>query len=489
MTVRPAMLRLGDDVELRGVIYRHTALDGDVAMLAVAGEAPVAIKVGSLLADETFRIVGTRPTRRRITGPSMLFDSLPADVQEKARWMEDHMTEVLDGVPCNADTGQTAKRTFDVARTSLRQREQAKLAELHELGETMSIGSLQRLRHAYEKKGVLGLVDRRLIRQTPLAGRTDQRVVDAILSVLEANTHQSSGTTDRLMRQVGKQLEAAYGPVIVTLPSRATFHRLIGKLAEGRHATGSARTRRTLAQQPEGPFGAVYPVRPGELMQIDSTPLDIAVELDDGVIGRVELTAMVDIATRSIPAAVVRPATKAVDAALLLARCLTPELMRPGWAQAASMAASALPYRSMKSIDERLEGAAAKPVIVPETIVCDHGKAYLSNTFKSACSSPPPWTSTTPWQATTPGKRTAKPWPPRPSTPPSSHSPLSSPHRIGWRTPARPVPTFSSNGSAAKSPTDSNHRAPSTPYDTGWKPTGHPDSADPTRFSRANPND
>ncbi|WP_207767602.1 Mu transposase C-terminal domain-containing protein [Arthrobacter glacialis] len=41
----------------------------------------------------------------------------------------------------------------------------------------------------------------------------------------------------------------------------------------------------------------------------------------------------------------------------------------------------------MKSIDERLAGAAAKPVIVPETIVCDHGKAYLSNTFKSACRS------------------------------------------------------------------------------------------------------
>ncbi|WP_345046065.1 Mu transposase C-terminal domain-containing protein [Arthrobacter methylotrophus] len=380
-------MTLGDDVELRGVIYRLTALDGEVAMLAVAGEAPVAIKVGSLLADKTFRIVGTQPTRRRIAGPSPLFESLPSDVQARARWMESHMTEVLEGIPCNADPGQTARRTFDVELTSLRQREQAKLAELHELGETMSIGSLQRLRHAYEKRGILGLVDRRLIRQTPLAGRTDQRVVDAILSVLEGNTHQSSGTTDRLMRQVRKQLEADHGPDVVPLPSRATFHRLIGRLAEGRHATGSARTRRTLAQQPEGPFGAVYPVRPGELMQIDSTPLDIAVELDDGVIGRVELTAMVDIATRSIPAAVVRPATKAVDAALLLARCLTPELMRPGWAQAASMAASALPYRSMKSIDERLEYAAAKPIIVPETIVCDHGKAYLSNTFKSACRS------------------------------------------------------------------------------------------------------
>ncbi|QCB97633.1 transposase [Arthrobacter sp. PAMC25564] len=387
MTTKPVLLKLGDDVEFHGITYRLTALDGDVAMLAVAGEAPVAMKVGSLLADETFRIVGTRPTRRRITGPSPLFDSLPPEVRQKARRLEGHITEVLDGVPCNADPGQVARRTYNFAHTSLRQRDQAKLAELHELGETMSIGSLQRLRYAYGKKGVIGLVDKRLIRRVPVAGQTDQRVVDAILSTLEANTQQSSGSMDRLMRQVRKQMESEHGPGIVPFPSRATFHQLIGRLAAGRNATGSARTRRTLAQRPEAPFGAVYPVRPGELMQIDSPPLDIAVELDDGVIGRVELTAMVDIATRSIPAAVIRPATKAVDAALLLARCLTPEPMRPGWAKAASMAASALPYRSMKSIDERLAGAAAKPVIVPETIVCDHGKAYLSNTFKSACRS------------------------------------------------------------------------------------------------------
>src|SRR5580704_641996 len=28
-----------------------------------------------------------------------------------------------------------------------------------------------------------------------------------------------------------------------------------------------------------------------------------------------------------------------------------------------------------------------RPVIVPETIVCDHGKAYLSATFRAACRS------------------------------------------------------------------------------------------------------
>jgi hypothetical protein len=37
------------------------------------------------------------------------------------------------------------------------------------------------------------------------------------------------------------------------------------------------------------------------------------------------------------------------------------------------------------SLDSRLEQAAARPVIVPETIACDRGKVFLSDTFLSAC--------------------------------------------------------------------------------------------------------
>lgn len=387
MTDRHEVLRIGDDVEFHGIRYQLTAFVGDIALLAVGGEAPVAIKVSTLFADKSFKALNIAPLRRRIAGPSPLFEALPREVQQKARWLEAHVTEVLDGVPCNAGPTHVPQRIYNPQLTSLRQRDLAKIAEINTQGAQFSLSKFERHRRAYERQGILGLVDQRLIRRDPVAGKTDQRVVDATVKVLEQNVHQSSGTTDRLMRQVVHVLAAEHGPGVVAMPSRATFHRLVSRLGEGRHATGSARTRRTLDQQLAGPFGAVYPVRPGELMQIDSTPLDIAVELDDGVIGRVELTAMVDIATRSIPAAVIRPTTKAVDAALLLARCLTPEPMRPGWSQASSMAASALPYRSMKSIDERLTGAAAKPVIVPETIVCDHGKAYLSDTFKSACRS------------------------------------------------------------------------------------------------------
>ncbi|MEV0987816.1 hypothetical protein [Streptomyces sp. NPDC049949] len=108
--------------------------------------------------------------------------------------------------------------------------------------------------------------------------------------------------------------------------------------------------------------------------------------LDDGVTGRVELSIAVDVASRTICAAVLRPAgTKAVDAALLLARTLVPEPMRPGWAEALRMSASLIPRARLMSIDARLEHAAAKPVIVPDTIVIDHGKVFISETFTAAC--------------------------------------------------------------------------------------------------------
>jgi putative transposase len=90
-------------------------------------------------------------------------------------------------------------------------------------------------------------------------------------------------------------------------------------------------------------------------------------------------------ATRTIPAAVLRPTTKAADVAVLLARILTPEPMRPGWTDALHMSRSVLPHRRLTELDERLEHAAARPVIVPETIVCDHGSVYVSRSFRSAC--------------------------------------------------------------------------------------------------------
>jgi hypothetical protein len=164
----------------------------------------------------------------------------------------------------------------------------------------------------------------------------------------------------------------------------AQLRRLVVVVYDG-STTGSARTRQSLARRPSSPFGEAPAAAPGELMQIDSTPLDVLVVLDDGVPGRVELTGMIDVATRTVTAAVLRPSTKAVDASVLLARTVTPEPMRPGWADALRMARSVLPHERLLSVDERLENAAARPVIVPQTIVCDHGKVFVSHNFRASC--------------------------------------------------------------------------------------------------------
>jgi putative transposase len=67
---------------------------------------------------------------------------------------------------------------------------------------------------------------------------------------------------------------------------------------------------------------------------------------------------MIDLATRTITAAMLRPSTKAVDAALLLARTLNPEPMRRGWPDALRMSRSVLPHRRLAGEDERLRHAA-----------------------------------------------------------------------------------------------------------------------------------
>lgn len=377
-------IRVGSRVRFRELVYDVAGTDGSSVFLAgTSGGAPLTILATDLLTDRTFALesVIARPV-----APPALFDLLPDDVRDAARDLEGHITEVLDGVPVGAPHGTRPRPEYDVGSTTLRQREMAKVAELERAGQqAMTLRMFQRRRVAYEAQGVLGLVDRRRLQASNPAGRTDPRVIEALQRVLEANTDGSSGTVDRIRRSVERDLAEYHPGETVPMPSMQTLYRLLKRLAQGRHATGSARTRRTLAKQPDGPFSTVTAVRPGEVTQIDSTPLDVAVILDDGVVGRVELTGLVDVATRTIGAAVLRPTTKAVDAALLLARAMTPEPMRPGWSEAVKMAHSALPYHHLVEIDDRLREAAARPVIVPETIVYDHGKAFLSDTFRSAC--------------------------------------------------------------------------------------------------------
>jgi transposase InsO family protein len=358
-------------IGIAGTRVRMAAGDGTVTTATIA----------ELVADPQFEFPAAAAPKG--TRPSVGLEGLPAAAVDEASWWEAHITEVVYGLRPDAPAGTRPRPEYDPERTSLTERERAKSAELSAAGRPVPASTVKHRRQRWEAHGLAGLVDQRSARRTRPAGRTDDRVAGAMRQAIGETIEESSRTTGFIIWRTKEILsESGYdGPV----PSDRTFYRLFGTLSHGRHVTGSASTRRSLAGRPKGPFGSLAVAAPGEVVQIDSTPLDVLVLLDDGVPGRVEMTGMIDVATRVVPAAVLRPTTKSVDASVLLARALTPEPVRPGWPEALRMSRSALPYERLLEIDERLEHAAARPVIVPDTIVIDHGSVFVSAAFRSAC--------------------------------------------------------------------------------------------------------
>jgi len=380
VTGLPGEIRAGDRIVVddrprvvlggSGTLVRFAGDDGTVE------DASVAELVGSGRLRLPSRGAGGQPGRVGLAG-------LPPDAAERARWWEAHIIEVVDGTRPDAPAGAPPRPEYDAERTSLRERERVKAAELSALGRPVAASTVKHRRQRWQAEGLPGLVDRRVTRRRSPAGRADPSVAGAMEQAIAEATDDSSRTATFIVWRT-RQILAEKGRD-GTEPSRATMFRLFSRLSAGRHTTGSAATRRGLAGRPQRMFSQAHPAAPGELMEIDSTPLDVLVLLDDGVPGRVELTGMIDVATRTVPAAVLRPTTKSVDASVLLARALTPEPMRPGWPESLAMAHSALPYERLLSVDERLRHAAARPVIAPDTIVIDHGSVFVSANFRSAC--------------------------------------------------------------------------------------------------------
>uniref|UniRef100_UPI003F492F7B Mu transposase C-terminal domain-containing protein n=1 Tax=Amycolatopsis sp. CA-096443 TaxID=3239919 RepID=UPI003F492F7B len=375
---RPA-LHVGDTIAFDGGEHQVVGLAGTAVRLRSDTGAEQVVFAGHLMAAPDFALLDGRTAPP--VEPFGLLEALPAEaVAEAERW-RDHIVEVETGRPPGAAEGAGPRAGYDPATTSLAERQRAKAAELKVTART-----IENKRARYAAQGLWGLVDQRAARTFDVAGQADARLVEVLRELIAEETDASTGTRSRLMRRAVKRLKERHGAGTVPMPGRSAFYALIDRLAAGRHTFGSAVTRRQTANRPKGVFTPTFASRPGQQVQIDSTPIDVMVLAADGVPVRADLTIAVDVATRTICAAVLRPVgTKAVDASLLLAKMLVPEPMRPGWAESLRMSASRLPHRALMDIDARMREAAARPVIVPEQVVIDHGKVFVSETFTRAC--------------------------------------------------------------------------------------------------------
>ncbi|MFI5867090.1 transposase [Streptomyces sp. NPDC051546] len=379
------VVKVGDRIRFEDQVHVLAGLDGPRCRLLAEEDASVQVLLlTQVLQAPDFDVVDhPRSACQRVPvhGP---LDGLGPEVRDKALAWERHILEV--------ETGHIGPRQdwpprpgYDPAMHSLAEREAAKAAELTAAGQVVSVATVRRMRARYREEGVWGLVDGRRKRERSVFGQADPRVVAAITGALTEQRGRSTGTLSRLRRQVAWLLQDTHGTEGVAVPPPSTFNRLVRAVAEQQGLALTAAGERRRASRPVPVFTPTHAMAPGELVMMDSTLLDVMVVCEDGKARRPELTMAVDVATRSITAAVLRPkGTKAVDAAVLLAQTLVPQQMRPNWPQYLSMAASVIPHQRLVSIDARMHGAAARPVIRPTTVVIDQGKVFVSRCFLAA---------------------------------------------------------------------------------------------------------
>ncbi|PVC80807.1 Mu transposase C-terminal domain-containing protein [Streptomyces sp. CS014] len=414
---RPAEVGVGSTVRWHGRSYQVTALQGSSVHLLsrhADGEDAVVL-LDALVRSSDFAVLSTpsassagdsksaaSPATNRSLGAAGLLDGLPEKAREQAEFWLDHVLEVHCGLPGFADPGSWPRPGYDTGVTTLRQRCETKADELRAAHLHVSAATVERKRLAWLREGVWGLVDKRRVRRPSAHGRVDEQVVKLLLKIHKRYEDRSVGTRSRLFELLRRACVRKFKKKRAEelMPSTATFYRLLDRL--GILCGNEAGRRGGGGHRPAPPFTLATATTPGEQVQIDTTALDLLALDETGRVVSLELTAAIDVVSRTILAAVIRPksggtktgararrhggrATKAVDALLLLAEMCTPQPMRPHWSPRAGAQGSGLPYAQLVEADERMQGAAARPVIIPEMIVMDNGKVFAGRAFMDAC--------------------------------------------------------------------------------------------------------
>jgi putative transposase len=264
------------------------------------------------------------------------------------------------------------------ADSSLQERLRVKAAELG-----LTVRTLERWVAAYRRDGDAGLVDPRQLRGW--GSRVDPRWDDAVRAVLAAKVNDSTPTRSAVLAAVSELLTEQHGSGVVPQPSAATAYRRLAELTKGTNAvTGSAKARRSIAERPQGVYGRLRAMRPGEYLVLDTQDLDVfAMEPVTCRWVRAQLTVAQDLFTRCIVGLrVTAVSTKAVDVAGVLYEAVAGRPAPASWPREATW-----PYHG---VPENLVDAAdavpmAGPNCAPEALVVDHGRVFLSAHVVAVC--------------------------------------------------------------------------------------------------------
>ncbi|MFI2507905.1 transposase [Streptomyces sp. NPDC018972] len=295
-----------------------------------------------------------------------------------------HVREVLTGFRSGSRelAGPAEPRPQFAPDLPLDARYAAKAAELGVADRTV-----RRWAAAYQRGGEAGLAPR-MGPVKSVSERADQRWVETALEVMVEHTDASKPSRKMVIDRTRARVIARYGPDAVHLPSQAVAYRVLAEL-ERRHPLFRLSTKRNrdIAGRPEGPYGKLRPTRPGEYLLMDSTRLDVFA-FDPLTLKwvQVELSVGMDWYTRCVAGIRLTPvSTKAVDVSAVLFQCFRPRPAGRDWPRHAVWPAHGIPRTVLVDVQDVTGPRLASPPLVPETLVVDHGKVYVSEHLTSVC--------------------------------------------------------------------------------------------------------
>ncbi|MGW0825471.1 helix-turn-helix domain-containing protein [Streptomyces sp. NPDC002845] len=315
---------------------------------------------------------------------SVVLSQLRDDERRKVLERAEHVREVLTGYRSGgAELVREGEPRTEYGASEPAEAKYA--AKARELG--VSVRSIKQWVADFRRHGEAGLVSKRGLSGPPQPS-VDDRWVETALEVMVEHTDQSKPSRTLVIERTRARVIARFGPEVVPQPSRATAFRVLEGL-ERRHPLFRLSTKRNrdIADRPEGPYGKLRPTRPGEYLLMDTTRLDVFA-FDPLTLKWVqaELSVGMDWYTRCITGIRLTPvSTKAVDVSAVLFQSFRPRPAERDWPRHAVWPEHGIPRTVVVDVEGASGPGLASPPLVPETLVVDHGKVYVSEHLTSVC--------------------------------------------------------------------------------------------------------
>lgn len=301
--------------------------------------------------------------------------------EERAAHIRELETGYRSGVAANSSGNEPKPEYLPSRSMSARRADKAR-----ELGK--SPRTVQRWQRKYDDGGVIALLDHRTIGWEPIFGGLDPHWIDTAHRVLAEDVTSSKISIKATLARIESRLQVEHVTDDVRIPPRTTAYRAIRELTRGRGTfTSSTKTRRSIANRPSAPYGRLVATRPGEYVLLDTTPLNVfGIVPITGKWMRAELTVAMDLYDRSILGLKLTPvSTKSIDVAGVLMEVLHPYQCPPEWGDRATWPFHGVPTNLLVEEDTHQTTRFKRPGTLPETVIVDHGKPFVSAHVRSVC--------------------------------------------------------------------------------------------------------